>query len=421
MARARVTRGDFARGTLAAAFLLLGGCGASPAAAPPASSAVVSPTAASDAGEAFTFPDAIASPLGLRAVPDALAPFLAPCDGGDAALSRLAERFARRQSEGATALDASEINFALRAEGSPYVWPRAWTLEGGDLTSATAVERMQAWLRGWSDGGARRCGVALAETRGRQVLAAVAVDALADLDPLPVRARASSWIDVSARLLVPAADAKFVLLGPKGPPRSLPTSFDGERARARFRADRAGAFLLQLLASVAGGPRPVLEATVYADVEPPRSYFRDPAPGEPSVPLPRDADGGEALLSMLNQARATEHSPPLRRDPRLDAVALRHAEAMRQQRRVAHDAGDGDHLTRLAAAGIDVIAAGENVAHALDVTFAHRALWASPSHRENLLQPRFDAVGLGVVPDADGSVWVCEVFADVPEAARSPH
>lgn len=381
---------------------------------------VATPSAASDGGEIFSFPEVIASPLAIGTVPDGLAPFIAQCRAGDAALSRVAERFARRQSEGSSPLDVSEISFALRAEGSPYVWPRAWTLEGGDLTGPAAVGRMQAWLGGFDDGGERRCGVALTETKQRAVLAAVAVDALADLDPLPIQVRAGSWVEISAQLLVPASDAKFVVLGPNGAPRSVPTSFDGKRARARFPADRPGPFLVQLLASVAGGPRPVLEATVYADVRPPSSYFGDAAPGEPTAPLGPSADQAEALLKMVNEARATEQSPALRRDASLDAIALHHAEAMRKLRRIAHDAGDGDPRARVEAANVDVLAAGENVAHALDVTRAHRALWASPSHRENLLQPRFDGIGIGIAVDPDGSIWVCEVFADFPDRSVAP-
>jgi uncharacterized protein YkwD len=169
------------------------------------------------------------------------------------------------------------------------------------------------------------------------------------------------------------------------------------------------------LANVAGGPRPVLEATVYADVGPPSSYFGDPAPGEPQAPLSPATDQSGALLSMVNQARAAEQSPPLKRDPQLDALAAQHAEAMRRLRRIAHDTGDGDPPARVQAANLDVLATGENVAHALDVTRAHRALWASPSHRENLLQPRFDGIGIGIVADPDGSIWVCEVFADFPD------
>lgn len=374
------------------------------------------PVVSSDSGEVFTFPDATASPRSVANVPSSLQPFFDQCRQGDAALSRVAERFARRQSEGNTALDVSEMSFALRAEGSPYVWPRAWTLEGGDLSAPAAVERMRTWLSGFGDGGERRCGIALVSQGERSVLAAVAVDALADLEPVPVRSRVGTWVDVNARVLVPTTEAKVIVLGPSGAPYAVPTSFDGHLARARFRADRPGAFLVQLLASVAGGPRPVLEATIYADVPPPSSYFGDAAPGEPATPAARDPDPGAALLRMVNEARASEQSPPLVRDAALDEIAVHHAEAMRRLKRIAHDAGDGDPKTRVEAANIGVLAAGENVAHALDVTRAHRALWASPSHRENLLEPRYDKIGIGTVVDTDGSIWVCEMFADFPDS-----
>jgi len=157
------------------------------------------------------------------------------------------------------------------------MWPHSWTYDG---TGPAALESMQGWLASFGDGGERRCGVALVNGGERSVLALVAVDALADLEPVPVQRRAGSWVEVNAKLLVPASDAKLLVLGPNGAPHAVPTSFDGSRARARFHADRPGAFLVQLLASVAGGPRPVLETTVYADVSPPSSFFADAAPGE---------------------------------------------------------------------------------------------------------------------------------------------
>ena len=79
---------------------------------------------------------------------------------------------------------------------------------------------------------------------------------------------------------------------------------------------------------------------------------------------------------------------------------------------LAHDTGLGTPAERAARAGIDARVLGENVAHALDAERAHRTLWASPSHRKNLLDPRFDALGLGVAVDSDdGSLWVSEIFA----------
>ena len=173
-------------------------------------------------------------------------------------------------------------------------------------------------------------------------------------------------------------------------------------------------FVVQLLADVAGGPRTVLEAALYADAKPPTSFFGDAAPGEPSEPI-TSGDLHEALLAMINRARESEGSPALARETALDSIAQRHAELMLKAKRVAHDVGDGLPTARVEATGLAVLAAGENVAHALDLTRAHRALWASPAHRENLLQPRFDRVGIGVVRDPDGSIWVCEVFADFPD------
>jgi uncharacterized protein YkwD len=373
------------------------------------------PSAAAVATELFTFPEQTESPLPPQEVPSALAPFFAECAGGDAALARVAERVARRRSQGLAQLDVSELGFALRAEGSPYMWPHSWTYDG---TGSAALESMQSWLASFGDGGVRRCGVAQVSTPSRSVLAAVAADVLADLDAVPVRARSGAWLNVSGRLLVPASEAKLIVLGPSGAPFGVPTSFDGQRVQARFHADRPGAFLVQLLANVAGGPRPLLEATTYVDVHPPRSFFGDAAPGEPTEPLAAQPDAAEALLAMVNLARQSEQSPPLVRHAVLDAVADKHAQAMRRLRRIAHDVGDGDPRSRVESTNLDILATGENVAHALNVVRAHRALWASPSHRENLLEPRYDAIGIGVAPDPDGSLWVCEVFADFRESSR---
>ncbi|HKO49091.1 MAG TPA: CAP domain-containing protein, partial [Polyangiaceae bacterium] len=242
-------------------------------------------------------------------------------------------------------------------------------------------------------------------------VAAVAADVLADLEPLPTRARVGQWIEVRATLRVPATEAKLVVLGPRGAPRPVPTSFDDGRVRARFNADLPGPWLVQLLASVDGGPRPLLEALVFAGVEPPSTAAISKAPGEDALnAASAKADPRAALYTLVNAARESERRAPLTRDPRLEALATEHAEAMRRAHRTAHETGDGDLNRRLERAGLE-LSAGENVAHAGSAASAQRALWASPSHRGNLLFNGFDVVGIGVASDADGSLWVCQIFA----------
>jgi uncharacterized protein YkwD len=84
---------------------------------------------------------------------------------------------------------------------------------------------------------------------------------------------------------------------------------------------------------------------------------------------------------------------------------------MKDAHTIGHDVGDGDPAERLQNAGLAARESGENVAHAENVLLAHRALWQSPSHRANLQHGEYDTLGVGVLDDPDGSVWVAEVFA----------
>jgi len=331
------------------------------------------------------------------------------CGEPDGALLSVAARLAELQTDAGQELDVDKIGYALRAAGAPYVWPRAWLFEGSEGDVVTAKARMQHWLGGFSDGGARRCGIKVLHRGSRMSVTALAVDALADLDSLPTRARVGQWIEVNATLRVPASEAKLVVLGPRGAPRPVPTSFDAGRVRARFNADAPGVWVVQLLGAVDGGPRPLLEALVFAGVEPPSSAAIGKAPGE-DAPHPAN-DPRAALYAMVDAARDSERMPPLQRDQQLETLAREHAEAMRRARRTAHDTGDGDLNQRLERAGL-ALSAGENVAHAGSAVLAQRALWASPSHRENLLFPGFDTIGIGVALDNDGTLWVCQVFAN---------
>jgi hypothetical protein len=329
------------------------------------------------------------------------------CGETDAALIAVATQLVERQT--GDELDVDAIGYALRAAGAPYVWPRAWLFNGSEGEGETAKARMQRWLGSFDGGGVRRCGVVLRHEAGSRLsVAALAVDVLADLEPLPTRARIGQWIEVRATLRVPASEAKLVVLGPRGAPRPVPTTLDAGRVRARFNADVPGAWLVQLLGAVDGGPRPLLEALVFAGTEPPKAPITSKAPGEDAPE--RAGDPRAALYAMVNAARVSERVATLARDPRLEALANEHAEAMRRARKTAHDTGDGDLNQRLERAGLE-LSAGENVAHAGSAALAQRALWASPSHRENLLFRGFNVVGIGVAPDSDGTLWVCQIFA----------
>lgn len=56
---------------------------------------------------------------------------------------------------------------------------------------------------------------------------------------------------------------------------------------------------------------------------------------------------------------------------------------------------------------------GENVGMGGTVDALHQAFIDSPSHYENLVDPGFRYVGIGVFLDADGTVFVSEVFMEL--------
>jgi uncharacterized protein YkwD len=115
---------------------------------------------------------------------------------------------------------------------------------------------------------------------------------------------------------------------------------------------------------------------------------------------------------MSNGARRASGLGPLTRSPVLDALAREHAQDMQKHGGISHDAGAGSPSRRVEAAGILARAVGENVARGATLARVHRALWASPSHRGNLLFPHFDEIGIGAVPAPDGGWYVALLFIE---------
>ena len=337
------------------------------------------------------------------------APIYAICGKPDASLSEVAARNAGRIFRGEPPFASDELDFTLRAAGAPEVWPRAWTIEGKGLLASEVDKRVKAWSEASRAVGEARCGVARSVGRdGRTIVGVVEVDALADLDPLPNLTRVGEWVTLRGHMLVPASEVKVVLLGPRGLPKTVLASLSGDDLRATFSVDDPGQWLVQVLGTVETGPRPVLEAYVNAGVDPAQKFAEAPAPGEDATGS--GADAASTLVAMVNAARTSEGLAVLARDTTLDKLAAEHDKRMIDEKTVGHDVGDGDPRTRVFAAGLNPRATGENVASASTLGHAHRSLWASPSHRSNILEKRFTSIGVGVLKTPDGRVWVTEIF-----------
>ena len=123
-----------------------------------------------------------------------------------------------------------------------------------------------------------------------------------------------------------------------------------------------------------------------------------------------------AIHAATSEARASHGLPPLARDRALDTIAQAHAEDMAARVYYEHESPEGlDQMDRMERAGyLDACykdygdyteaATGENIDLLHEWQWDHRpagdvmtARWMdSPGHRENILEPRYDRMGVGV-------------------------
>jgi hypothetical protein len=342
---------------------------------------------------------------------------LPDCVAYERPLSHAAAAIAAARARGVAA-EMKEVVALLRVHGSPHVWPRVWMLEARSLAWDEVAAEWSSWLSREARLGQLRCGIARVDVDpSHGIVVAVAVDALADLAPLPRVVRVGQWLSLDAPLITPARAGQLLLLGPDQNPRRVSSRLDAAAFHAAFSLDQPGFWRLQVVLDVGYGPQPALEAWLFADTAPDLAAALEAAPGELAEPAESASEPElrEALRRMIDAGRRAQGLGSLRRDARLDELAQAHAVAMLHSGRTAHDVGGGMPIDRVARAGIGARRVGENVARARSLERAHRALWDSPSHRGNLLDPDFDAVGIGVARTGAGELLVCELFADYGE------
>jgi uncharacterized protein YkwD len=119
------------------------------------------------------------------------------------------------------------------------------------------------------------------------------------------------------------------------------------------------------------------------------------------------------FVGRINAARQAAGLPAYATSDELTAVARRHAQRMA-------DRGEHHHNANLANEIIGWMMLGENVGRGSTVDGLHRAFMASPSHRANVLRREFTQVGVGVVRNATGRIFVVEVFRQPGQVTAAP-
>jgi len=120
----------------------------------------------------------------------------------------------------------------------------------------------------------------------------------------------------------------------------------------------------------------------------------------------------QTAWNLLNSDRNANGMSSLPLDAELSRIARIKSEDMRDKGYFAHESPTyGSPSEMLRYFGYSFTAAGENIAHHANVTKAQAAFMSSAGHRRNILSSSWTKVGIGVCYDAQGYVYVTQLFA----------
>jgi len=133
------------------------------------------------------------------------------------------------------------------------------------------------------------------------------------------------------------------------------------------------------------------------------------------------------LFGLINEERKRHGVRALKLSRKLSRVARRHSQEMRDRGYLGHISPIAERSTprkRYRKAFDDEpYLIGENVARRAGAEWClsaermektHRGLMDSRHHRENMIRPEFEQVGIGIAINESGHYWVTELFVCVP-------
>ena len=123
------------------------------------------------------------------------------------------------------------------------------------------------------------------------------------------------------------------------------------------------------------------------------------------------SEAEQQLIELVNQERLQRGLAELAHEPKLTQAARYHAQQMADRGTLSHQfAGEPALRQRVAQTDLRFRAVAENVGYANSVERVHQTLMTSPGHRANILDPDYNAIGIGVVRKGD-YLFVAQNFA----------
>jgi len=124
-----------------------------------------------------------------------------------------------------------------------------------------------------------------------------------------------------------------------------------------------------------------------------------------------DVKAESEILVLVNNERTKKGLSILKMDPLITQVARAHSRDMLAKGYFSHQDPDGKTpYDRLMAERVLFRESAENLALAQNSNLVHTGLMNSPRHRDNILNPNFSRVGIGVINSGEHGLMVTQNF-----------
>jgi Cysteine-rich secretory protein family len=131
-------------------------------------------------------------------------------------------------------------------------------------------------------------------------------------------------------------------------------------------------------------------------------YWESLGDGADSKAIESIPEMEKRVFELANQERAKAGAPPLKWNNNLALAARLHSDEMAHHKQLSHQFSSEAELgARLAQHGARFDADAENVGYAGSADELHSGWMNSPPHRGNMLNPRYDEMGVGITRVGD--------------------
>ena len=136
-------------------------------------------------------------------------------------------------------------------------------------------------------------------------------------------------------------------------------------------------------------------------------------PAAPSTVKPSTdaSDLEKQMVDLINAERAKAGISALRINDKVTEVARAKSKDMIDKDYFSHTSPTyGSPFQMLTTFGVSYRAAGENIATNRSMQNAHTALMNSSGHRQNILSSSYKSIGIGIVANARGYLYITQMF-----------